>query len=92
VSVIVISYPAVATNNFQELIDKYNISQEDVESLRKGTNVSVFSYGSAVVNSGISFQFNGDSKDINEVIEHIPPEALGEILRAIADLVARRGV
>jgi hypothetical protein len=65
-----------------------------------GTQINIFFSGSAAVNSGISFQINGESEEMRAAIEKVPPEAIsrserfafGEILKAIADMVARRRV
>ncbi|MGK7955137.1 MAG: hypothetical protein AB4063_07725 [Crocosphaera sp.] len=73
-----------------ELIEQINqLSSEQRSQLfkRVGSPVTIIFAGSSVVNNGVSIQV-GQQADLKEALERIPPEALGELIKAIAQYIA----
>lgn len=73
-----------------ELIEQINqLSSEQRSQLfkRVGSSVTIIFAGSSVVNNGVSIQV-GNQGDLKEALERIPPEALGELIKAIAGYIA----
>lgn len=76
--------------NVDELIDEINqLTQEERTKLFRsvGSPVTIIFSGSSVVNNGVSIQV-GQQGDLKEALEKIPPEALGELVKAIANYIA----
>ena len=73
-----------------QLIDQINqLSQEERSRLLKSVTspVTIIFCGSSVVNNGVSIQV-GEQADLKEALQKIPPEALGELVKAIANYIA----
>jgi hypothetical protein len=86
-------------SNIDELVDQIyqmtdQMTGDQKQRLRSalGTQINIFFCGSAAVDSRIGFQINGESEEMRAAIEKVPPEAIADILKAIADMVARRRV
>ncbi|ACK68380.1 hypothetical protein PCC8801_4461 (plasmid) [Rippkaea orientalis PCC 8801] len=74
----------------EQLIDQINqLSQEERSKLLRSISspVTIIFSGSSVVNNGVSIQV-GQQGDLKEALEKIPPEALGELIKAIAQYIA----
>jgi len=62
------------------------LSPEDRAALLSRLAPTVVFCGSSVVSSGSAVQIN-NSQDLNAFIDKIPPEALGEFLKAIGTYI-----
>jgi hypothetical protein len=79
----------MAIENILGAID--NLSEEErahlLSLLKPG--VTVVFCGSSVVSYGAAIQINGNSDDLKSSLDAIPPDALGEFVKAIAQYIVK---
>jgi len=63
------------------------LSPEDRAALLSRLAPTVVFCGSSVVSFGSAVQINGSTQDLNSLLDKIPPEALGEFLKAIGTYI-----
>jgi hypothetical protein len=65
------------------------LSPEDRAALlsRLALSATIVFSASSVVSSGSAVQINNGSQDLNNLLDKIPPEALGEFLKAIGTYI-----
>jgi hypothetical protein len=50
--------------------------------------ILVFS-GSSVINNGVCIQLGSTAEELREALEKVPPEAIGELLKAIGVVISK---
>jgi hypothetical protein len=76
----------------QEILEMIeNLDQSEREKLLNKLNPSmtIIFGGSNLVSNGAAVQINASSEDLDKSLEKIPPEALGEFLKALGVYIAK---
>jgi hypothetical protein len=77
----------IHNDNQLVFVDQLVEQFKEVED-KKQPIIIVFS-GTSVINNGVSIQLGSSAEELREALEKVPPEAIGELLKAIAVVIAK---
>jgi hypothetical protein len=84
----------VKPNNTQEIISLFeNLSEKEKQDVLKELlreRLTIVLGGNNVICNSTTFQLNGVTDEMGSALENIPPEAISELLKAVAEYVTRR--
>lgn len=83
----------VKSNSTQEIISLFeNLSEKEKQDVLKDIlrdRMTIVLGGNNVICNSTAFQLNGVSDEMGKALENIPPEAISELLKAVAEYVTK---
>jgi riboflavin synthase alpha subunit len=70
----------------EQVVEEFN--DKDLED-KKQPIILVFS-GSSVINNGVCIQVGSSAEELEKSLEKVPPEAIAELLKAIAVYITKK--